>query len=170
MTGAAHIRRLRCWLSRSASEAEEMRHYAHLTAEERGRIAEVRARRESAAEIARALGGDRSTVGRELARSGRRGRYGACPAQRRADGRHARRRPAGRLDDPALAGGGLRLGRGACVVSLSTIYRAVARGDLGLPGREPVRRRLGRCVLSTSFERKSHRFLSSIRSGSARPF
>ena len=27
-----------------------------------------------------------------------------------------------------------------------------------------------RCVLSTSFERKSHRFLSSIRSGPAQPF
>jgi hypothetical protein len=26
------------------------------------------------------------------------------------------------------------------------------------------------CVLSTSFERKSHRFLSSIRSGPAQPF
>ena len=29
---------------------------------------------------------------------------------------------------------------------------------------------LGKCVLSTSFERKSHRFLSSIRSGSAQFF
>ena len=36
-------------------------------------------------------------------------------------------------------------------------------GGLGTAGR-------GRCVLSTSFERKSHRLLSSIRSGPAQPF
>ena len=40
--------------------------------------------------------------------------------------------------------GRLRLEAGRCVVSLSTICRAVARGDLDLPGAEPVRRRLRR--------------------------
>lgn len=41
--------------------------------------------------------------------------------------------------------GRLRLEAGGrCVVSLSTIYRAAACGDLNLPGWEPVRRLLRR--------------------------
>jgi transposase len=44
--------------------------------------------------------------------------------------------------------------------------RRVMREE-GLVAARPRRRR---CVLSTSFERKSHRFLSSIRSGPAQPF
>ena len=139
-----------------------MRRYTHLTAGERDRIAEMRASGSGVREIAREIGRSESTVSRELARNGRGGRYGAIAAQRRADARRAACRPARRLDDPTLAGrvrrlieedrwspeqvdGRLRLEAGGrCVVSLSTIYRAVARGDLDLPGREPVRRLLRR--------------------------
>jgi transposase, IS30 family len=64
-----------------------MRRYAHLGAREWDTIAEMRAQRASASRIAREIGRDRSTVCRELARNGSRGRCGAATAQRRADER-----------------------------------------------------------------------------------
>ena len=79
-----------------------MHRYNHLSAEERDRIAEMHARHETATAIAAAIGRDKSTVSRELARNGRRGRYGACKAQERAEGRRRACRPHRRLDDPAL--------------------------------------------------------------------
>lgn len=139
-----------------------MRRYAHLTAGERDAMAAMRAAGAGVREIARAMGRSPSTVSRELARNGRGGGYGAIAAQRAADARRAACRPRRRLDDPALAAevrrricedrwspeqvdGRMRLGAGgACVAGLSTIYRAVARGELDLPGAEPVRRRLRR--------------------------
>ena len=72
-----------------------MHRYAHLSAEERDRIADMRSRHETVTAIAAAIGRDKSTVSRELARNGRRGRYGTCKAQERAEVRR-------RLDDPAL--------------------------------------------------------------------
>jgi IS30 family transposase len=141
-----------------------MRHYTHLSPDERDRIAEMHARHQGVSAIARDIGRDKSTVSRELARNGRRGRYGACKAQERADKRHGACRPRRRLDDPALADevrsrilddhwspeqidGRLRLERGRCVVSLSTIYRAVNEGRMDAPGArggERVRRHLRR--------------------------
>lgn len=115
--------------------------------------------------IARETGRDRSTICRELKRNGRHGRYGACAAQGRADGRRRRCRPKRRLSDPALAqkvrslimdghwspdeiDGRLRLENGGrCVAGLSTIYREVHAGTLDLPGAGPegqVRRHLRR--------------------------
>ena len=61
-----------------------MRRYNHLSSDERDRIAVLVARHETVTAIAAAIGRDKSTVSRELARNGRRGRYGACRAQERA--------------------------------------------------------------------------------------
>ncbi len=127
-----------------------MRRYSHLSADGRDRIAALFARHETVAAIAAAVGGDKSTVSRELARNGRRGRYGACAAQRRADERRKACRPRRRLGDPVLrqevrrrivedrwspeqVDGRIRLEAGCCVASFSTIYRAVAAGLLDLP-------------------------------------
>ena len=142
-----------------------MRRYKHLSAEERDGIALLRHEGAGVSEIARRLGRDKSTVSRELARNGRGGRYGAAAAQGRAEERRRACRPRRRLDDPELrAGVASRIrdlrwspqqvdGRmrreagGRCVVSFSTIYRAIARGELDPPGCAPAdrtRRRLRR--------------------------
>lgn len=142
-----------------------MRHYSHLSPQERDCIAMLHAEGRSIGYIAGETGRDRSTICRELKRNGRHGRYGACAAQRRAEARHGRCRPKRRLSDPALAqrvrslivderwspdetGGRLRLENGGrCVVSCSTIYREVHAGTLDLPGAGPegkVRRHLRR--------------------------
>jgi IS30 family transposase len=67
-----------------------------LSFEERERILVGVARGESDSEIARVLGRHRSTVGREIARCGRRDRYRALRAERRAQ-RAARRPKPGKL-------------------------------------------------------------------------
>lgn len=149
-------------MSRSTSERGDMRHYKHLSAEERDRIAEMYARREGVSTIAAAIGRNKSTVSREIARNGRRGRYGAIAAQSRSDARHGACRPRKRLSDPALAAevrrrivddrwspeqidGRLRLERGGrCVVSFATIYRAVNAGELDPPRAAPADRTRGR--------------------------
>ena len=77
-----------------------MRRCTHLGPDERDGIAETHARHEGVSSIAREMGRDKSTVGRELVRNGRRGR---CGAQGRAEVRRAACRPRRRLDDPALA-------------------------------------------------------------------
>ena len=135
-----------------------MRRHEHLSAGERDRIAGMRA---AVREIARQIGRSASTVSRELARNGSGGRCGAVSAQRAPEERRLACGPRRRLDDPAPAGrvrspisearwspervdGRLGLEAGRCVASPSTICRAVARGDLDLPGAEPVRRRLRR--------------------------
>lgn len=64
-----------------------MRRYRHLSAEERDRIAEMHARHEGVSAIAAAIGRNKSTVSREIARNGRNGRYGAIAAQSRSDAR-----------------------------------------------------------------------------------
>lgn len=161
----AHSRGLRCWLSGSTSERGDMRRYRHLSAEERDRIAEMHARHEGVSAIAAAIGRNKSTVSREIARNGRNGRYGAIAAQSRSDARRKACRPRKRLSDPALAAevrrrivddrrspgqidGRSRLERGGrCVVSFSTIYRAVNAGEPDPPQAAPeegVRGRLRR--------------------------
>lgn len=124
-----------------------MRRYRHLSAEERDRIAEMHARHEGVSAIAAAIGRNKSTVSRGIARNGRNGRYGAIAAQSRSDARRKACRPRKSLSDPALAAevrrrivddrrspeqidGRSRLERGGrCVVSFSTIYRAVNAGE-----------------------------------------
>ena len=59
-----------------------MRRYRHLSAEERDRIAEMHARHEGVSAIAAAIGRNKSTVSREIARNGRNGRYGAIAAHK----------------------------------------------------------------------------------------
>lgn len=149
-------------MSRSTSERGDMRHYRHLSAEERDRIAEMHARHEGVSAIAAAIGRNKSTVSREIARNGRNGRYGAIAAQSRSDARRKACRPRKRLSDPALAAevrrrivddrwspeqidGRFRLERGGrCVVSFSTIYRAVNAGELDPPQAAPEERVRGR--------------------------
>lgn len=132
-----------------------MRRYRHLSAEERDRIAEMHARHEGVSAIAAAIGRNKSTVSREIARNGRNGRYGAIAAQSRSDARRKACRPRKRLSDPALAAevrrrivddrrspgqidGRSRLERGGrCVVSFSTIYRAVNAGEPDPPQAAP---------------------------------
>jgi IS30 family transposase len=80
-----------------------MRHYRHLSAEERDRIAEMYERREGVSAIAAAIGRNKSTVSRGIAGNGRDGRYGAIAAQTRSDARREACRPRKRLSDPALA-------------------------------------------------------------------
>lgn len=142
-----------------------MRRYRHLSAEERDRIAEMHARHEGVSAIAAAIGRNKSTASREIARNGRNGRYGAIAAQSRSDARRKVCGPRKRLSDPALAAevrrrivddrrspeqidGRSRLERGGrCVVSFSTIYRAVNAGELDPPQaaqEEGVRGRLRR--------------------------
>ena len=128
-----------------------MRHYRHLSAEERDRMAEMYARHEGVSAIAAEIGRNKSTVSREIARNGRNGRYGAIAAQSRSDARRKACRPRKRLSGPALAAevrrrivdgrwspeqmdGRFRLERGGrCVVSFSTICRAVNAGEGGVP-------------------------------------
>lgn len=92
-------------MSRSTSERGDMRHYRHLGAEERDRIAEMYARHEGVPAIAAAIGRNKSTASREIARNGRNGR---------------------------------------CVVSFSTICRAVNAGELDPPQAAPEERVRGR--------------------------
>ncbi len=80
-----------------------MRHCRHLGAEERDRMAEMHARHEGVSAIAAAIGRNRSTASREIARNGRNGRCGAIAAQPRSDARRKACRPRKRLSDPALA-------------------------------------------------------------------
>ena len=80
-----------------------MRHYRHLSAEERDRIAEMHARHEGVSAIAAAIGRNKSTASREIARNGRNGRYGAIAAQSRSDARRKACGPRKRLSDPAPA-------------------------------------------------------------------
>ena len=139
-----------------------MRHYRHLGAEGRDRIAEMHARHEGVSAIAAAIGRNKSTVSREIARNGRNGRYGAIAAQPRSDARRKACRPRKRLSGPTLAaevrrriadgrwppeqtGGRFRLERGGrCVASFSTICRAVNAGELDPPQAAPEERVRGR--------------------------
>lgn len=83
-------------MSRSTSERGDMRRYRHLSAEECDRIAEMHARHEGVSAIAAAIGRNKSTVSREIARNGRNGRYGAIAAQSRSDARRKACRPRAR--------------------------------------------------------------------------
>ena len=155
-----------CWLSRSTGRpGGDMRHYRHLTREERDRIHAMRAQGKGVCEIAGAIGRDKGTVSRELRRNGRSGCYGSATAQRRYEERRRACRPRRRLADPRLMAevrerisedrwspeqvdGRMRLeAGGACVVSFSTIYREIAVGSLDgpdTPGRRGFRQRLRR--------------------------
>ena len=66
-------------------------------------MAEMHARHEGVSATAAAIGRNRSTASREIARNGRNGRCGAIAAQSRSDARRKACRPRKRLSDPALA-------------------------------------------------------------------
>ena len=74
-----------------------------LTAPEREEIRAGIERAETNAEMALRLGRYRSTIGREITRSGARHAYTATPAQARVDARRARPKTPKLLADPALA-------------------------------------------------------------------
>lgn len=142
-----------------------MRHYTHLTREERDRIHAMHVQRKGVCEIARAIGRDKATVSRELRRNGRSNHYGSATAQERYESRRRACRPRRRLADPRLMSevrsrisddhwspeqvdGRMRLEAGGkCVVSFSTIYREINAGSLDgpdTPGRRGFRQRLRR--------------------------
>jgi IS30 family transposase len=73
-----------------------------LTFEERVEIAVRIARGESNAEIARALGRHRATIGRELRRCGKRWHYRPFPAERKAQKRSRRPKPSKLSSSPRL--------------------------------------------------------------------
>lgn len=88
-----------------------MRRYRHLSAEERDGIAEMHARHEGVSAIAAAIGRNKSTVSREIARNGRNGRYGAIAAQSRSDARRKACRPRKRHLRPGPRGRGAQAHR-----------------------------------------------------------
>ena len=123
-----------------------------LTAPEREEIRAGIERDETSAEIAARLGRHRSTIGREVTRSGGRDAYTATAAQTRADRQLARDKTPRLVGDPALAAHvsarlrakdspmtiSIELARGThgiCAdLSHETIYQAVyAHGHRGLP-------------------------------------
>lgn len=129
-----------------------MGRYSHLTIGEREEIMCMRREGRGVGDIARAIGGDKSTVSRELARNpcGRGARcehYRASTAQRRYGERRARCRRPRLLDDPerralvrakVLEGrwspeqleGRIALERPGLAVSDTTIYREIRSGRL----------------------------------------
>lgn len=72
----------------------------HLTKDERERISQMHFAGLSDAEIGRVLGRHRGTIGRELARNSRAGRYSAYVAQELADERRRTRPRLGKVDRP----------------------------------------------------------------------
>jgi IS30 family transposase len=95
------IRRVRrdLWLRRRVTDSG-----FRLGFEERVEIAVRVARGESNAEIARAIGRHRSTVGREIGRCHARGHYRPVSAQRKADRLARRPKPTRLRDSPGLLG------------------------------------------------------------------
>ena len=74
----------------------------HLTLEERDRIAQLFHQGANRSEIARAIGRDKSTVGRELERNGTGEGYLAGQAQRESERRRRERPIARKMDDPEI--------------------------------------------------------------------
>ena len=74
----------------------------HLTKEERDRIAQLHHRQFSQKQIAQAVGRDRGTISRELARNRVGGEYFAAQAQELAQRRRRERPLQRKLDDPEL--------------------------------------------------------------------
>jgi len=97
--GGQTVRRVRAdmWLRRRVSDSG-----FRLSFDERCEIAVRVAGGESDAEIGRALGRDRSTIGREIARAQSRGHYRPTSAQRKADGLARRPKPTKLRANPRL--------------------------------------------------------------------
>ena len=75
---------------------------SHLTLEERDRIAQLHYRGANRAEIGRALGRDKSTIGRELRRNGTADGYLAGQAHHTSERRRRERPLVRKMDDPEL--------------------------------------------------------------------
>jgi len=155
--------------------------HPHLTASERDTLAICRAKGWSNARIARYLGRDPSTVGRELKRNGdASGKYHAIAAQAKASAR-TRGRPPRKMDDPKVAAvvkqklkedhspelldGRLKLRHGAMRIGRQTIYNWIAderkKGRVWhryLPRRgKPYRRKrsgIARCKAKTPIDER----------------
>lgn len=141
-----------------------MCHFTHLTLAEREDIMVLRREGKSVSDIARAIGRDKSTVSREIARNvcakgARNEYYRASTAQSRYEHRRESCKRPRLLDDAGLFGlveskflgeqwspeqieGRLRLELGASPVSDTTIYRAIRDGrfDACIGGRKASRR------------------------------
>ncbi len=141
-----------------------------LSFEERERILVGIARGESNAQIARAVGRHRSTIGREIARCGRRGRYRALEGERHAQRAARRPKPTRLAGDPRLLGEVERRLADGCSpeqiaarlrlefpddpsmqISHETIYQS-----LYVQGRGELRRELAACLRTGRTRRKQH--------------
>ncbi len=124
-----------------------MRHYKHLTLFERENLLLLRAKGYSITAIAEKLGRNKGTISRELRRNTSKGEYMPVTAQQQYQKRRIACRPRKRLDNgnilehvkqrllecqwsPEEIAGRLRAEYGQCVISTTTIYRAIYSGKL----------------------------------------
>ena len=127
-----------------------MNHYHHLTLFERENLLLLKAKGYSITAIAEKLGRNKGTISRELRRNASDGEYMPVTAQQQYQKRRVACRPRKRLDNgnilehvkhkllecqwsPEEIAGRIRAEYGQCVISTTTIYRAIYNGMLNAP-------------------------------------
>ena len=127
-----------------------MRHYKHLTLYEREKLLFLRAEGYSITAIAESMGRNKGTISRELRRNAVGRQYMPIVAQHQYQARRAYCKPHNRLEctslldhvkhrllecqwSPEEIAGRLRAEYGQCVVSTTTICRAIYNGWLNAP-------------------------------------
>ena len=127
-----------------------MRHYKHLTRYERENLLFLRAKGYSITAIAESMGRNKGTISRELRRNSVANQYMPVVAQHQYQARRAYCKPHNRLEQarllehvkhrllecqwsPEEIAGRLRVEYGRCVISTTTIYRAIYSGWLNAP-------------------------------------
>ena len=127
-----------------------MRHYKHLTLYERENLLFLKAKGYSITAIAKSLGRNKGTISRELRRNSVANQYMPVVAQHQYQARRAYCKPHNRLEharllehvkhrllecqwSPEEIAGRLRAEYGRCVISTTTIYRAIYSGWLNAP-------------------------------------
>lgn len=127
-----------------------MRHYKHLTLYESENLLFLKAKGYSITAIAKSMGRNKGTISRELLRNSVASHYMSVVAQHQYQARHAYCKPHNRLEHarllehvkhrllecqwfPKEIAGRLRAEYGRCVISTTTIYRAIYNGGLNAP-------------------------------------
>ena len=127
-----------------------MRHYKHLTLYERENLLFLRAKGYSITAIAKSMGRNKGTISRELRRNSIGSQYVPIVAQQQYQTRRAYCKPHNRLEytsllehvkhrllecqwSPEEIAGRLRAEYGKCIISTTTIYRAIYSGWLNVP-------------------------------------
>jgi len=122
-----------------------MRHYKHLTLYERENLLFLKAKGYSITAIAKSLGRNKGTISRELRQNSVSNQYMPVVAQHQYQARRAYCKPHNRLEharllehvkhrllecqwSPEEIAGRLRTEYGRCVISTTTIYRAIYSG------------------------------------------